>query len=89
MLQTVGSYEAENNFSALLDKVEGGESFAITRRGAPVALLVRLESVRRTEDVSASPTVEETILAIREHREKFAAAFAGADIKELIAEGRR
>lgn len=36
----VGSFEAKNTLSALLDRAEHGEEIVITRRGKPVAKLV-------------------------------------------------
>jgi prevent-host-death family protein len=36
----VGSFEAKNKLSALLDRVEQGEEIIITRHGKPVAKLV-------------------------------------------------
>ncbi|MBV9757124.1 MAG: type II toxin-antitoxin system prevent-host-death family antitoxin [Alphaproteobacteria bacterium] len=36
----VGSFEARNQLSALLDEVERGAEIVITRRGKPVARLV-------------------------------------------------
>ena len=35
----IGSFEAKTHLSELLQKVERGESFVITRRGKPVAEL--------------------------------------------------
>ena len=39
-MKRLGAYEAKTHLSRLLDEVEGGESFAITKHGRPVALLV-------------------------------------------------
>ena len=36
----IGSFEAKNKLSALLDRVEQGEEITITRHGRPVARLV-------------------------------------------------
>jgi prevent-host-death family protein len=36
----VGAFDAKTHFSALLERVEAGESFVITKRGTPVARLV-------------------------------------------------
>jgi prevent-host-death family protein len=35
----IGSFEAKNKLSELLDRAEGGEEIIITRRGRPVAKL--------------------------------------------------
>ena len=37
---SIGAYEAKTHFSALLDKVEAGTAFTITKHGTPVARLV-------------------------------------------------
>lgn len=39
MSQTIGSFDAKTHFASLLDRVEQGEVFVITRRGRPVAHL--------------------------------------------------
>lgn len=39
-MREIGAYEAKTNLSALLEKVENGERFVITRHGKPVAELV-------------------------------------------------
>ena len=49
----VGSYDAKTHLPKLLDRVEKGERFVITKHGRPVAELVPLarpnpEAVRRT-----------------------------------------
>ncbi len=36
----VGSFEAKNTLSALLERAEHGEEIVITRRGRPIAKLV-------------------------------------------------
>jgi prevent-host-death family protein len=39
----IGAFEAKNTLGTLLDRVEHGEEIVITRRGKPVARLVRAE----------------------------------------------
>jgi prevent-host-death family protein len=39
-MKEVGTFEAKNTLSALLDEVERGDEIVITRRGRPVAKLV-------------------------------------------------
>lgn len=39
MISAIGIYEARNRFSELLDRVQSGETIAITRHGQEVALL--------------------------------------------------
>ena len=44
---TIGAYEAKTHFSALLEKVEAGEEFTITKHGTPVARLVPIKKADR------------------------------------------
>lgn len=37
--ETIGSFEAKTHFSALLEKVQQGKVFVVTKRGRPVAQL--------------------------------------------------
>jgi len=39
-MEAIGSFEAKNHFSALLDRVAKGERITITRHGVPIAILV-------------------------------------------------
>lgn len=39
-METIGAFDAKTHFSALLGKVEKGESIVITKHGRPVACLV-------------------------------------------------
>jgi prevent-host-death family protein len=48
-MATVGAFEAKTKFSALLERAERGEQIVITRRGKPVAKLVRIEK-RKGQD---------------------------------------
>jgi prevent-host-death family protein len=45
----VGSFEAKNSLSALLERAERGEEIVITRRGRPVAKLVPFHETRNVE----------------------------------------
>ena len=42
----VGTFEAKNRLSELLDRVEAGEEVVITRRGKPTAKLVPITGTR-------------------------------------------
>lgn len=75
----VGAYEAKTKLGSLLDEVEKGFPFTITRHGTPVAVL--MPAYR-----SVAPSAVETVAAIREFRK---GRKLGLDIRELIAEGRR
>lgn len=77
----MGAYQAKTHFSALLERVEGGEEVTITRHGLPVARLV---------PVNKSTTPARRRAAIEAMR-KLAAGntLGGLRIKDLINEGRR
>ncbi len=78
----VGSFEAKNKLSALLDAVERGDELVITRRGKPVA---RLVSANTGVDRARSVAAAKRIIALRK------GVTLGPDIslKDLIDEGRR
>lgn len=42
-MKNIGTYEVKTHLSRLLDEVESGQSFQITRHGTPVARLVPVE----------------------------------------------
>jgi prevent-host-death family protein len=50
----VGSFEAKNRLSNLLERVEKGEEIVITRRGKPVARLVPFGKGRDVEAARAA-----------------------------------
>lgn len=79
----VGTFDAKNRLSELLDRVENGEEVTITRHGKAVARLVAplMDEERKAR---ASQAVEQ----IKEMR-KQVKPLDGITIKELINEGRR
>ena len=58
----VGSFEAKNKLSELLDRVERGEEVVITRRGKPTAKLVPMPQP------GATPTLTAVELSERQRR---------------------
>jgi prevent-host-death family protein len=78
---TVGTLEAKNNLSQLIDRVATGETITITRHGVPVAKLVPAGTV----DVEAARKAVEEWERIR------VGVRLGDDltIRQLIDEGRR
>lgn len=78
-MKQVGVYEAKTNLPRLLEQVEQGETFVITRHGKPVAKLIA--------SGPAKTDVADTIAAIREFRK--GRRLDGLSIKELINEGRK
>lgn len=75
----VGAYEAKTKLGALLDEVEKGHTVTITRHGSPVAVMV---PAARPE----VPSTTETVASLRDFRK---GRTLGADVRDLIAEGRR
>lgn len=77
----IGAFDAKNTLGSLLDRVEQGEEIVITRRGKPVARLIRENA---NEDRSDALAAIERIL----ERSK-SASLGGLSIRDLIEEGRR
>lgn len=77
----VGTLEAKNRLSALLDAVERGEEVVITRRGRPVARLTRAEAGR---DRARALRAADAILGRRG-----ATLGEGLTIRDLVEDGRR
>jgi prevent-host-death family protein len=78
-MDVVGAFEAKTHFAALLERVEHGETFTITRHGKPVARLVPIEQ-RDPEQIKA---------AIRRMKEIAAGLTLGGDWREFRDEGRK
>lgn len=77
-MEAIGSYEAKTHLPKLLDAVERGQTYIITKHGREVARLVPARRVYQPEQ------------AIRDLREaRQGARLAGVSIRELIDEGRR
>ncbi len=79
-MTSVGSFEAKTHLPELLKRVARGERILITRRGAPIAMLV--------------PPIREPTRAVQEVIEEMKAlrrgnTLGGMSIRELIEEGRR
>ncbi len=53
-MDTVGAFEAKTHLSDLLDRVERGERFTITRHGKPVATLTPVEAGRDVARIKAA-----------------------------------
>ena len=77
----VGAYEAKTHLSELLEKVEGGEEFTITKHGSPIAKLV---PVRKKSSVEERADAIRRIQALGSRL-----SLGGLKIRDLIAEGRR
>lgn len=80
-MKELGAYEAKTHLSRLLDEVERGESYSITKHGRPVALLVPVTASR------TGMSVAEAIDGIRRFR--VGRRLGGVTPRELIDDGRR
>lgn len=81
-MREFGSFEAKNKLAELLDAVEQGEEIMITRRGKPVAKLVRPDS---RGDTTKAVEAAKRVMRIRE------GITLGKDvtIRQLIDDGRK
>jgi prevent-host-death family protein len=83
-METVGSYEAKTHLPRLLERVERGETFIITRHGKAVARLVP------ATPTAARPEIAEVIEAMRVFQEQEAPTLGDdLSVRDLINEGRR
>lgn len=81
--QEVGLFEAKTRLSELVQEVEAGQTWTITRRGQVVARLI---------PVSRHPQRATALRRLRHLRQEITAAGAGitaADIQQWRDEGRR
>ena len=79
-MNNVGTYEAKAHLSQLLERVEKGEQFTITRHGVPVARLV-------PTDNPAKMSADDAVAELKKMRKK--CTLGGLSIRSMIEEGRR
>lgn len=88
----IGAYEAKTKLSALLDRVEKGESLTITRNGKPVARLVPAEAAVPAAKLGASEA-DSVVEGFRRLRASLRAEgvrpFSVEEIVDLIHAGRK
>jgi prevent-host-death family protein len=82
-MREVGTLEARNSLSALLEQVEKGEEITITRHGKPVARLVPATVTRDVEKA------REAARGLRELRKHVKPDPDGLTIRDYIEMGRR
>lgn len=80
-METVGAFEAKTHLSQLLDRVERGETIAITRHGEPAALLVP------ARPVTGKLPHAEIVAGMRELRGRVKPGTM--TIREMVEAGRR
>ena len=83
-MKSVGSYEAKTHLPWLLSQVQRGETFTITKRGKPVAVLSPAYQVPQ-RDVK---TVIAELRAYSKEQARKHGSLSVREIKEMIEEGR-
>lgn len=89
-MSEIGAYEAKTHLPSLLDRVEKGERFIITKHGRPVAALVPVLN----RDEAAVRRAVEDIRALRGELEQRGVRVsdllrAGETLRDLAHEGHR
>jgi len=80
--QQIGTFEAKTHFSQLIERVENGADFVITKRGKPVAKIIPFEQEKKM-------TRKEAIEQLIELRKNYRGEPGSFNIREAIEEGRR
>lgn len=80
-MTAIALFEAKNRLSELIERVQAGEDFVITRRGKAVARLVLREAGQAQQRAS------EAIASLRASRQ--GVSLGRLKSRDLIAEGRR
>ena len=83
---TVGAYDAKSRLSHLLDRVERGEQFVITRHGHPIARLIPESG---GPDLAAARAAVAAITRLRHDLAARGVRVTQEDIRALRDEGRR
>jgi len=79
--EKIGAFEAKTHFSQLIEKVEHGTDFIITKRGKPVAKIVPF-----TQETGM--TFKEAVEKLMELRKLYRGKPGSFDIRAAIEEGR-
>jgi prevent-host-death family protein len=80
--QQIGAFEAKTHFSQILDKVEHGGDFVITKRGKPVAKIIPFQK-------EPEMTRQEAFEKIKELRKNYRGEPGSFNIREAIEDGRK
>ncbi len=78
----IGAFEAKTHFSQIIEKVQHGEDFVITKRGKPVAKIIPFKQEQEM-------TRMEAIEKLMEMRKLYRGKPGSFNIREAIEEGRR
>ena len=79
---TIGAYEAKTHFSELINEVQNGSDYVITKRGKPVAKVIPFIERRQTRQEA----IAELRAAIQKHWQ--GPPLGPGEIKEMIEAGR-
>jgi prevent-host-death family protein len=80
--ERIGIYDARSRLSELVERVEAGEEVILTRRGQPVARLVRAETQERNKARA------DAVKRIRTLRKRMNLRISQAEIRRAIVKGR-
>jgi antitoxin (DNA-binding transcriptional repressor) of toxin-antitoxin stability system len=80
-MTTIALFDAKNRLSELIDRVQAGETFAITRRGKVVA------SLGLPQSAQADQAAQDAVARVRASRH--GVSLGGLSSRSLMAEGRR
>ncbi|MCL2067513.1 MAG: type II toxin-antitoxin system prevent-host-death family antitoxin [Treponema sp.] len=80
--QQIGTFEAKTHFSQIIEKVESGADFIITRRGKPVAKIIPFKQEKEM-------TFKEAIEKFKEFRKLYRGEPGSFNIREAIEDGRK
>lgn len=80
-MRTIALFEAKNRLSELIDRVQAGETFSITRRGKVVATL------GSPQGAQAGQTAMDAVDRVRSSRQ--GVSLGGLSSRSLMAQGRR
>ena len=78
----IGAFDAKTHFSQILEKVENGDDFIVTRRGKPVAKIIPYEEKKQM-------TRKEVFEELREMRNFYRGKPGDFNIREAIEDGRK
>jgi prevent-host-death family protein len=80
--QQIGSFEAKTHFSQIINEVERGADYVVTRRGKPVAKIIPFEQ-------KPEMTFQEAVAEFKELRKRFRGKPGSFNVREAIEEGRK
>jgi prevent-host-death family protein len=79
--QQIGIFEAKTHLSQIINKVENGANFVISKRGKPVAKIIPVEQEKEM-------TFQEAIGELIKFRKNYRGKPGSFNIREAIEEGR-